>query len=183
MEDCEWAAEAVKRLYADNILNGKSEKYFEPNASITREEAVKILVLVCKITSEEQENPYKDCVKGSWYYPYITAASVNGAINGVSDEYFGVGQCITRQDLAAAIYRVLRKNGVAFSKNIISFSDSDDIADYAVNAAQLLAGAGVLKGYDDNNFRPLANVTRAEAAVMFNRAYNLLKSNLKEGSQ
>ena len=85
-----------------------------------------------------------------------------GICSGISENKFGVGMNIKRQDAAVMVYNVLsKKNAFEIEKN--DFNDYDTVSEYAKEAVSKLAGAAIVNG-SDNSFRPDALLTRAEAA-------------------
>lgn len=93
----------------------------------------------------------------------------------MSDEYFGIGENITRQDIAVIIMNVMNKKSIILPdvNEKADFLDNTQIASYANDAVEKLQKAGIINGYEDNTFRPDENATRAQAAVMI---YRLLSS-------
>lgn len=172
IEDVEWAKNAIYALSESGILNGVGEGLFAPNQNVKREEFVKILVEAFKIDASAALNVgFSDVTAGAWYEKYINAGVMTGAINGVGDNRFGVGQTITRQDMAVMAYRFARYAGVEFENgaDIGNFSDRGAIASYAAEAISALYSEGIVTGMSDSKFAPLSTATRAQAAVMVHR--------------
>lgn len=162
----EWAETAITALYEKGIISGREPKRFCPESEITREEFVKLLVLMFKIKeTDERENTFADCIEGEWYYPYIRTAYSTGIVNGISDTEFGVGMNITRQDAAVMIKNCMEKYEVQ-SYGAAEFSDIDEVSDYAKDAVRSMREYGIITGYGDNSFRPANYITRAEAAKL-----------------
>ena len=95
-----------------------------------------------------------------------------GIINGISNEEFGVGANLTRQDLAVIAIRAAKAANVEIPSDIkaANFNDADAIADYANDAVNALYSMGIINGKDGNVFAPNDYCTRAEAAKI---TYNL----------
>ena len=106
---------------------------------------------------------FDDVSDTDWFAPYIHAAADKGIVLG-SDGKFRPNDNITRQDAAVMIFRAYSKT----KKTSDSFKDDNEISEYAKEAVYDLSSQGVIKGYDDNTFRPLANLSRAEAASLLN---------------
>ncbi len=157
----DWASEAVNALAKEGIINGVGGNMFDPNGNITREEFAKIVVGVFGITGSADVT-FEDVDASEWYAPYIAAAVEAGLITGESATYFGVGQNITREDMATILGRALDRTATAG----LNFTDAADVADYAANAVALLSELGIINGYEDGSFGPKATATRAEAAKM-----------------
>ncbi len=166
MSDSMWANEAVEELYKKGIIAGKAEGVFAPDDHLLREEFVKMIVGAAGLHAASSETRFADVAKEDWFFEYVIAASDHKMINGVSENEFGVGQSITRQDAAVMIYNTLKTKGADLpeAESAESFSDASAIADYAKDAVAVLTEMKVLNGYEDHTFRPAAPITRAEAA-------------------
>ncbi len=167
-----WANQAIEYLYNAGIITGVGDGRFEPEANVTREQFVKMIVVAFDIPIGNIENVFEDVDSDSWYSAYILAAYNAGLINGYSDTVFGVGNMITREDMAVIIYRALNNLGLTLSVgDAIEFSDADEISLYASEAVSELAAGGIMNGMGDGTFSPESNATRAMAAKLI---YELL---------
>ena len=167
-----WAYECINELYRKNIIVGKGEGIFEPDASIKREEFIKMLITAANIDSVNFVNVFLDVDKDSWYNEFVNIAAIHKIAMGKPDGTFGVGEEISRQDACVFLYRaakVTRQKFVNYEISELSFEDSDNISEYAKESIQKLFTAGVVSGTEDNNFSPLRSITRAEAAkILYN---------------
>ena len=163
-----WAYDAVEKMAASDTVKGYEDGSFHPDANITREEFVKILVNYFDFTPEETTVSFSDVSESEWYAYYIQIAVANGIVRGVSADRFGVGENITRQDMAVMLDRAMSAKGITLSEKNekMDFSDGSSISAYAAAAVELLQKAGVINGYEDATFRPFDNATRAEACSM-----------------
>lgn len=165
LDGVEWAREPICKLAEMGVLRGKEYRLFYPNDNITREEFVKMLTVAYKLNIENKTAKFTDVNADDWFMPYVAAALENGIVNGVSDDMFGTGQNITRQDLAVMAYNAVLKNGVEFNtEGVQKFSDDDKISDYAKTAVYALKSQDIVNGIDGKNFAPQDTATRAEAA-------------------
>ena len=165
LDSVEWAREPICKLAEMGGLRGKEYRLFYPNDNITREEFVKMLTVAYKLNIENKTAKFTDVNADDWFMPYVAAALENGIVNGVSDDMFGTGQNITRQDLAVMAYNAALKNGVEFNtEGVQKFSDDDKISDYAKTAVYALKSQDIVNGIDGKNFAPQDTATRAEAA-------------------
>lgn len=162
LDSVSWAKEAIKYLYDNNIASGTSDKTFSPNDHLTREQFVKIICGAFNVPSSSQAVSFKDVKKGAWYEPFVKDACGAGLVSGTSKDTFGVGQKITRQDLAVIIYRAVGDKIKAEGKAPV-FNDKKEISGYAVPAVTVLSKAGIING-SDGNFNPKNYCTRAEMA-------------------
>lgn len=176
MDGYEWALDAVNALTAAGVINGKSGdmKLFAPSDTVTREEFVKMIMLALKLSdgSVATGADYADVDVQSWYAPYISAAVSYGIINGVSPERFGVGEPITRQDMAAIVFRAMK---CAYDIRDIEQTAApfgDHIDEYALAAVGYLSSKGIISGYPDGTFGAERTADRAEAAQII---YNVVR--------
>lgn len=166
-----WAQEAITSLYSQGIINGKSAETFAPNDYILREEFVKLVVAMTKAELSAEDCPFTDADAGAWYTPYVTAAYRDGIAKGRDDGTFGVGEYISRQDVAVMLSRLIADSE---ADNDNKFYDDADISDYAKQSVYSLSAKGVING-SDGSFMPKSYATRAETACMIYRMTNLLK--------
>lgn len=170
-----WAAEAIGQLSQMGAVNGRSEGKFEPNESVTREEAVKMIVLTFGIPTEGATAAFIDVTLDSWYYPYVAAAKENGITNGVGGSRFGTGEQILRQDLAVMLHQIyIDQTQEPLTEAVQVFADYDEISPYAQQAVSRLSTLGIVNGREGNRFVPQDPVTRAEAAKMIYQTFQLI---------
>lgn len=166
LEEYSWAEEAIYSLQEKGIVNGVSDSEFAPKGNLTREQAVKILCLAAGIEGIKALGGFLDVDSNAWYAEYIMAAKEAGVVKGISDTEFGIGEKITRQDFAVMILRAFE---LSAEQGDVQFTDYDTVSDYAKEAVKTLSKKGIINGYADGTFKPFANCTRAEAAVIIYR--------------
>lgn len=169
----EWAREYIERLADEGIINGKGEGRFAPNDYITRAEFITLVVKSFDIETERASCDFKDVLINDWYYSFVAAGVSSGIVNGTETGTFSPQSNITRQDMAALLYRAMTSRGNVITVGSIEFADEDYISDYAKDAVRALAKAGVINGVGDNNFDPLSETTRAQAAAVIYRIINI----------
>lgn len=172
MAGVEWAVEAVDTLYDLGIVSGDGTGRFLPDGNVTREEFAKMVVGAFGLQQIANPVSFHDVDEGAWYADYISIAAQHGIVLGDEAGNFGVGQFITRQDMAVMILRALEtidKKPDTTVKN--TFADDKEIADYAKAAVYGMSNAGIVNGVGENNFAPVQNATRAEAAKMLYGVY------------
>ena len=169
----QWAANAINILSERGIIAGRSETEFCPQDTIKREEFLRLVIASLNIIGvSENANKFLDVDENAWYASTVETAVACGIVSGMSEDSFGVGLPITRQDMATILYRAVKYAEVnLYSVAEPEFSDEDDIPDYAKEAVSALSKAKVINGMEDGTFMPQKTATRAEAAVML---YNLL---------
>lgn len=166
-----WAKEAIEGLYYAGIINGMEEGVFNPAGNVTREQFCKMAVQLFGVLEYETETNFVDVDEGAWYAQYINSAIRAGYVQGQSDEYFGIGESIMRQDMATILFRGLGSQNSAAE---LDFTDNDAIAPYAYTAISELVGLEILNGYEDGSFNPRGTATRAEAAKVIWGVYQIL---------
>ncbi len=169
-----WAAEAVDKLYGMGIIDGVSKYSFEPESSVTREQFVKMLIGVLGIEHSSGEGVFTDVPAGQWYSEYISAAKREGILSGYSDGSFGLGENISREDMAVMIYRALKLKNIKIVENAAAdFADKNSVSEYAREAVDELSGSGIINGFEDNTFRPQDNAQRIQAVKMLYEVYKI----------
>lgn len=175
VEGVDWAIEAIVALADKGIINGKSDRIFDPNAPITREEFVKILTLACGYPEQTDKNYFTDVNANDWFFDVVNSAYEHKLVSGMGNGRFGVGQPISRQDMAVMIYNALKAKGGYALKSELSFEDTALIADYAAEAVMTLCEKGVMNGISGKMFDPAGSATRAQAAKVIYGVLNELQ--------
>lgn len=167
-----WGYEAIEALYKKGIVSGVSSNKFAPDQSVKREEFIKMLVALTGLEGKGKKDTFTDTNKSAWYSPYLAVAQECGLAFGKEDGSFGVGEVLTRQDMAVLAARVLgsTERGVA-----VTFADETEISDYARNSVDMLCGLKVMNGIGDGTFAPKATATRAQAAKVIYEISKIMK--------
>lgn len=175
LENYSWALQAIDALRERGVVHGDGSGNFMPDKQVTREEMLTMLTGAFRIEkSADATCDFTDVDKNSWYYTVVAQANSMGLVNGLPDGSFGVGQPVTRADMAVMAMRlvdILNKD-ITFVKPAVVFEDYYLIPDYAADMISTLQQAGVLNGDNLGRFNPGSSASRAEAAVMI---YNLLQ--------
>ncbi|MDO5478931.1 MAG: S-layer homology domain-containing protein, partial [Clostridia bacterium] len=169
VEEAAWAKHAIGVLTHKGIIDGYEDGTIRPNGMITRDEFVKLLVVAFELDVKADAYNYfwADVKADGWQVPYIAAAHEANILVGTDGGAFGSNVRITREDMAAMIYKaVLMKKATLPSDKIVAFTDAENIEGYAVEAVNKLAAAGVISGMGDGTFAPAAGATRAQAFQM-----------------
>ncbi len=175
LDKCTWAVPQIRELTASGAINGTGKYTYSPDSMITREQFVKIITEAFDVTAEEKELTFGDVSKDAWYYPYVKTAYSAGIITGVSETAFGTGTPVTREQMAAILYRVCQSKGIVLKKDKnVEFADNAEIADFAKKAVEMMASAGIINGMGGGRFAPKNNATRAQAAVMIYNVYTAM---------
>jgi hypothetical protein len=157
-----WAEEYISNLGAAGIVQGRSEGHFEPNAYLTRAEAVKIALGVLGIEIDTSLMPsFSDVSMEEWYAPYIATAEKYGLIQGYGDGTFKPGQYINRAEITKIL---LEGTGRDLSSDTeASFSDVAP-GEWYMSYINFAVEHGIIEGYGDGTVRPGNNVLRGEVA-------------------
>lgn len=168
-----WAIEAVNALCDKEVIAGKGNRKFYPGDLVKREEFVKMIVTALELNLTMSDTVFSDVEEDAWYKEYISTAAEKGIVNGIDTNRFGVGEVITRQDMAVMLYRAVNNDSYVEIYPVtteVNYTDLDDVADYAQEAVTAMCKAKILNG-SDGMLLPNNNATRAEAAQII---YNLL---------
>lgn len=173
LDNVSWAKDAISALANKGVVSGVGDGRFAPNDPVTREQFVKMVINAAGIAAIDEDNAFHDVGNDMWYSKYITAAVKNGIVFGISDDIFGVGQTLTREDMVVLVVRAANAVGrnITPTGDGVLFDDEADISDYAKSAVDLLCRAGVINGMGDGRFAPKQTCTRAEAAKIVYKAF------------
>lgn len=164
-----WAAEYIYFLAGREIVGGVGGGLFAPQRSITRAEFVKILAGVAGAGEAQTDSTrFTDVAPGSWYAPYVAWAVEHGVTTGTSAATFAPDDTITREQMAAMIYRYASSAGVTLPKtrDAVRFSDASGFSGWAIEAIDALTRAGILDGVGAGRFAPQESATREQACKM-----------------
>ena len=141
-----------------------------PPASTTRGQIVAILYRL-EGSPAAGASQFQDVEPGAYYAEAVSWASANGIVNGYSDGTFRPGNRITREQMAAFLYRYARGKGrdVSDRAELRAFADAGEIASYAVEPVQWATAAGMLNGVTADRLDPGGNATRGQVAVILTR--------------
>jgi len=175
LSSVEWAYKDISELFDKGIINGVSEHLFRPNNQVKREEFVKMIVCAMGLQNENADGAgFTDVSSGAWFESYVNIAKKYGISNGIGNNSFGTGLGISRQDMAVMIYNAMKIRGYVPSGQENTFADKSSCADYANEAIAELCSMGIVGGVGDNMFDPNGEATRAQSAVIINRALSYL---------
>ena len=166
-----WANEAIENLSGRNIINGRGDNGFYPQDNVTRAEFVKMLVYGLSLNESSSALPFSDVSPEDWYYLPVMTAYSSKIVTGISSDFFGANDNITREDIFTIMYRLLK------DKNLFSAADGSEkvitdyinVSDYAKPAVTYFTSHNIVSGYDDGSILPKNPATRAETAVILNR--------------
>ncbi len=170
-----WGYEAISKLCGSGIINGYDDNTFKPEKLITREEFAKILCTALKLDRYDDSVSYNDVEKDAWFERYVNAVTVSKLMQGTDNNCFGIGNTLTRQDMAVIAYRAITENLISReekNEENKAFNDIDTASEYAKDSILMMQRYGIINGVGNNEFAPLEGVTRAQAAKI---VYDLIK--------
>ena len=167
----DWFYGDVSYVYENGIMDGVSAETFAPNATLTRGMIVTILYRMENKPAVTGASKFTDVDANEWYGAPVAWAAGNGIVTGYSETTFGPNDPVTREQLAAILYRYAVYKGmsaVTLEQNPSRFTDTDQISAYAVPAMNWAVGKGLINGAD-GKLSPKASATRAQVAAIIHR--------------
>ena len=168
----DWFYDDVMFACGRGVMQGVSDTRFGPHLTATRAMMATILWRMEGSPAPTAEARFTDVRSGQWYSEAVAWTAQSGVYTGYADGSFRPNDSITREQLAAILYRYAKYKGVDVSvgedTNILSYADAAEISDYAFPAMQWACGAGVMQG-SNGNLLPRGRATRAQIAAMLHR--------------
>lgn len=170
----DWFYSAVEYVNKHGLMAGTSATLFSPDLTTSRGMIAAILYRQEGEPTISGANPFTDVAEGKYYHDAIIWAEQNGIVGGYGGGLYGPDDPITREQLAAILWRYAKYKGydvsVGESTNILSYKDFDRISEYAIPAMQWACGEGIMGGYD-GNLMPADSAKRSHAAAMLTRFF------------
>lgn len=173
----DWYFNEIDFAATQGLLNGVAPKEYAPNDGLTRAMFVTMLYRLLsgkQLISEVAELSFTDLEQDAWYEEPVFWAAHNGIVDGYEDGSFRPDQRISREEMCVILDRLL----ILLKKNVegdeLTFSDMERIAPWAAESVARLVKTGVIRGQENNRFAPTATATRAEAATVLHRLYDLM---------
>ncbi|MCP1309706.1 S-layer homology domain-containing protein [Paenibacillus tyrfis] len=174
-----WSKADVEMLANKLVVEGVSDKQFQPDRNITRAEFAALVVRSLGLNSVTANTYFTDINSSAWYAGVVATASKAGIINGYEDNTFRPDAQITREELAAMIIRSLTYAGVASevsesnqAQQLAKFKDSSKIV-WAKKEIAAAVNAGIINGLTDDTIGSAEKATRSQAATMLKRYLKL----------
>ena len=166
-----WYHLYVDYAVTNGLFGGTSANMFEPETAMTRAMLVTVLWRY-EGQPKVDQNTFADVNEkdGSWYIDAVAWAAANGVVNGVGNNRFDPNGKITREQMAALLFRYAQKKGIDTSKrgDLSNFPDANKISAYAKEAVSWAVGEGIING-SDGKLLPQGNATRAQVATILMR--------------
>ena len=165
----DWFYDAVAYVYDKGMMEGTTDTTFAPAMNLTRSMIAQVLYNL----EERPEAPgaagFPDVAAGAWYADAVNWAAARGIVKGYDTGAFGPEDSVTREQLAAILYRYAQAKGYDTTQGgmaVREFSDSASISDWAQEAMAWAVNAQVLSGKGNGVLDPQGTATRAEVAQM-----------------
>ena len=165
----DWFYDAVAYVYDKGMMEGTTDTTFAPTMNLTRSMIAQVLYNL----EERPEAPgaagFTDVAAGAWYADAVNWAAARGIVKGYDTGAFGPEDSVTREQLAAILYRYAQAKGYDTTQGgmaVREFSDSASISDWAQTAMSWAVNAQVLSGKGNGVLDPQGTATRAEVAQM-----------------
>lgn len=179
-----WAQENINSLASRFVVKGTDGQHYSPDRILTRAEWVTLLVRALGLGGSAADAAgFSDLAAGSWPAGAISAAVQAGLIQGYADGSFRPDAPVTREQMAVTLARALRLAGSPAQSASGpaaggGFTDAARIAGWATDAVAEAAATGLIAGMPDGSYKPQAQATRAEAAVVISRLIGLAQKHL-----
>ena len=171
VEQASWYGEAVQFVYEKGLFNGITETSFEPDTAMNRGMLVTVLYRMEEKPAVSGESKFTDVPAGIWYADAVQWAYENGIATGYDDGTFGADDPISREQLAAFLYRyaAYKKLAEDVAGGLEAYKDAASVSPYAVEAVTWSNGVGLIRGVTEEELQPHAAATRAQVAVILMR--------------
>lgn len=162
----DWFADAVKYVSENKLMNGTSATAFSPNENMSRAMLATVLYRMSGETAEA-DSSFGDVSSSAYYAAAVNWASSKGIVNGTGADAFSPDASITREQLAAMLYRYAGEPSV--SADLSAYTDAVSISPYAEKAVEWCVAKGILSGKSATRLASQDTATRAECAAMLQR--------------
>lgn len=173
VDEAAWYFDAVRYVFENGLLQGTSDTLFSPDLTTTRAMIVTVLWRMAEEPVINYAMTFDDVPEGLWYSEAVRWAAGEGIVTGYDDTRFGPNDAVTREQLAAMLYRYAVNQGrdvsVGEDTNILSYADAFSVSEYAVSALQWACGEGIVTGRDDGTLSPQDSALRSEFSAMLMR--------------
>lgn len=167
----DWFYESVAYVFQKGLMTGTSETAFSPSRTTTRGMIVTILYRLEGSPEAPARSPFADVSSAQYYGDPVAWAAWNGVVNGETATTFAPDKPITREQMAAILFRYAQMKGADVSArgDLSRFPDQGQIRTYAWEALSWANGAGLITGMGNGNLDPRGPATRAQVAAIFQR--------------
>mgnify|MGYP000794982012 FL=1 len=167
----DWFYEAVQYVYDKGMMTGVSADRFAPASTTTRGMIVTILYRLENEPAVSGGSAFTDVENGAWYADAVAWAAANDIVNGTSATTFAPNSPITREQMAAILYRYAAYKGYDVSQkaDLSGYTDAASISGYAKDALAWANAQKLITGVTDTTLNPQGSATRAQVATILMR--------------
>ena len=166
-----WYADAVQYVYENGMMSGTSETTFSPDLTTTRGMIVTILYRLENEPTVTGTTAFTDVAADQYYANAVAWAAQNGIVSGIDATTFAPNNAITREQMAAILYRYAQFKGydVSAKADLSVYTDAAQVSTYATDAMAWANGAQLITGTSQTTLTPAGNATRAQVATILMR--------------
>lgn len=170
IDQSQWYHEGVDYALTNGLMNGTSDTTFEPDSTTTRAMIVSVFYRLDGSPAVAQAG-FADVSADAWYADAVAWGEANGVVNGYSAEEFGPNDSITREQMAAILYRYAQYKGIDVSAqaNLSGYADAALVSDWANTSLSWANAEGLISGMSDTELAPTGTATRAQVAAILMR--------------
>jgi len=176
--DTSWYYRAVRFVSENGLMNGTSQTAFSPDTPMTRGMLVTVLYRLEGEPKVTAENGYADLADAAWYAPAVLWATKTGIATGFGDGFFYAEEPLTREQMAAILYRYADYKSLTPEdiSDLSAFTDAASIAPWAADAMRWAVVSGLMNGVTPKTLAPAMTATRAQtAAILLRYAQSFIK--------
>ena len=166
-----WYHKAVDYVLANGLMSGYGNGLFGPDDILSRAQLCQIIYNLEGQPATTSGSAFTDVADGAWYADAVTWAASQSIVGGYGGGLFGPEDNITREQLAAILYRYAQAKGydTASGADLSAYGDASDVSSWAIPAMQWACGTGVIMGVTESTLLPQGSATRAQVATMLMR--------------
>lgn len=176
VDNSAWYSSAVDFVSGRELFSGIGRDAFAPDLALSRGMLAAVLYRLEEPDAQNTEALFSDVTGGSWYGQGVAWAAETGIVSGYGDGRFGPDDSITREQLAAMLFRYaqLLNMSTGGRDSLTGFSDASSVSPWAQDAVAWAVDSGIISGLPDGTLAPAGTATRAEAAAMLQRFVSVL---------
>lgn len=163
-----WYYDAIRYCYSNNLMRGTTKNTFSPFLPTSRGMIAATLWRMEGCPSVSGQNPFADVPDTQYYADAVAWAAQKGIVDGYSADLFGPEDAVTREQMAAILYRYAsyKDYGNGEQASLSRFTDAQDVSAYAESALSWAVANDILNGMEDHTLAPRGNATRAQVAAI-----------------
>jgi len=167
----QWYREGIDFVLIAGLFNGTSKTTFEPNTNMTRAMLVTVLWRLEKEPDATIADLFADIATGTWYIEAVAWAAANGIVQGYDADTFGPDDSITREQMAAILYRYASYRGydITATDDLSGFNDAGKTSGWALTAMKWAVAEELINGVSKTDLDPTGYATRAQVATILMR--------------